>query len=105
MTLMITDGVMRRSYLTVSWTKKNSEASQDYRNKILDYQSNNPQDNFDNKQMIAMTRTWRRSIKFKTRCIISEGEKSGAIRVDFPTKYVTQLKLYTVDKLSSPIQR
>ena len=29
--------------------KKKSEASQDYRNKILDYQSNNPQDNFDNK--------------------------------------------------------
>ena len=43
--------------------RKFSEGSQDYRNKILDYQSNNPQDNFANKYMIAMTRTLRRSMK------------------------------------------
>ena len=40
-----------------------SEAFEEYRNKILEYQSNNPQDPSINRAMIAMTKTLRRSMK------------------------------------------
>ena len=40
-----------------------SEGFEEYRNKILENQSNNPQDPSVNRPMIAMTKTLRRSIK------------------------------------------
>ena len=40
-----------------------SEAFEEYRNKILEYQSSNPQDPSINRAMIAMTKTLRRSMK------------------------------------------
>ena len=40
-----------------------SEAFEEYRNKILEYQSSNSQDPSINRAMIAMTKTLRRSMK------------------------------------------
>ena len=75
-----------------------SEAFEEYRNKILEYQSNNPQDPSINRAMIAMTKTLRRSMKCLPATIQNQmhnfgkgtiaknrSKKGGTIKVNSPS--------------------
>ena len=75
-----------------------SEAFEEYRNKILEYQSSNPQDPSINRAMIAMTKTLRRSMKCLPAIIQNQmhnfgkgtiaknrSKKGGTIKVNSPS--------------------
>ena len=75
-----------------------SEAFEEYRNKILEYQSSNPQDPSINRAMIAMTKTLRRSMKCLPATIQNQmhnfgkgtiaknrSKKGGTIKVNSPS--------------------
>ena len=75
-----------------------SEGFEEYRNKIPEYQSNNPQDPPVHRAMIAMTKTWRRSMKCLPASIQNQmynlgkgtiaknrSKKGGTIKVNSPS--------------------
>ena len=75
-----------------------SEAFEEYRNKILEYQSSNPQDPSINRAMIAMTKTLRRSMKCLPATIQNQmhnfgkgtiaknrSKKGGTIKINSPS--------------------